>query len=140
MKRIFCFFVVGFNSKRMTLTSILGLLLLGFLAGILSSLVGIGGGIVIVPALVLIFGLTQHTAQGTTLAMLAMPVSLAAAYSYFQKGMVEWKLAVILGIGFVLGGFLGGQVAVTIPSLQIKRIFAILLLIIAAKFLFFDKK
>lgn len=69
----------------MTLNSIIGLVALGIFAGVLSSMVGIGGGIVIVPVLVLLFGLNQHTAQGTTLAMLAFPVSLAAAWTYHKR-------------------------------------------------------
>ncbi len=124
----------------MTLTSILSLILLGAAAGVLSSLVGIGGGIVIVPALVLLFNLDQHTAQGTTLAMLSLPVSFAAAYSYHQNGMVDWKIAIILGIGFVVGGFFGGRLAVNIPTLTIKKIFGLLMILIAIKFLFIDKK
>lgn len=124
----------------MTLTSILSLILLGAAAGVLSSMVGIGGGIVIVPALVLLFNLNQHTAQGTTLAMLSLPVSLAAAYSYHQKGMIDWKIAFILCIGFVIGGFFGGRIAVNIPTLTIKKIFGVLMILIAIKFLFIDKK
>lgn len=124
----------------MSMTTILGLIFLGICAGVLSSMVGIGGGIVIVPALVMIFGLSQHTAQGTTLAMLSFPVSFAAAWSYYQKGMVDWKMAMIIGAGFIVGGFFGGKLAVQIPALLIKRIFAVLMIIIALKFLFIDKK
>lgn len=113
---------------------------LGLCAGVLSSMVGIGGGIVIVPALVIFFGFNQHHAQGTTLAMLAIPVSFAAAYSYQQKGMVDWKVALLLAAGFVIGGYFGGQVAVKIPALTIKRVFAVLMILIAFKFLFIDKK
>ncbi|MEZ5047042.1 MAG: sulfite exporter TauE/SafE family protein [Chitinophagaceae bacterium] len=124
----------------MTLTSIIGIILIGLFAGILSSMVGIGGGIVIVPGLVLFIGLSQHTAQGTTLAMLSFPVSFVAAYTYHQKGMVEWKYALLLCVGFIIGGFFGSRVAVTIQPLMIKRFFAILMIIIAFKMLFIDKK
>lgn len=124
----------------MTVSSILGLVFLGLMAGFLSSMVGIGGGIVIVPSLVLLFGLTQHTAQGTTLAMLSFPVSLAGALSYHKKGMVDWKIALILGMGFVLGGLFGGKLVVDIPAGIIKKFFAVIMIIIAVKFLFFDKK
>lgn len=124
----------------MPIATILGLILVGIFAGVLSSMVGVGGGIVIVPCLVLIFGFNQHMAQGTTLAMLAIPVSAAAAYSYYQKGMLDWKVALILAGGFVIGGYFGGRVAVNIPTLLIKRVFAVLMIIIAIKFLFFDKK
>jgi len=124
----------------MSINSILGIISLGMLAGVLSSLVGIGGGIVIVPILVLMFGLSQHTAQGTTLAMLSFPVSLVAAWTYHKKGLVDWRIAMILCIGFVVGGYFGSKVAVDIPSSTIKKIFAVIMIIIAVKFLFIDKK
>jgi uncharacterized membrane protein YfcA len=124
----------------MSISTILGLIILGLCAGALSSLVGIGGGIVIVPALVGLFGLSQHTAQGTTLAMLSFPVSLVAAITYHKNGMVDWKIAGILCVGFIVGSFFVSKVAVTVPTLTIKKIFAILMIIVAVKFLFFDKK
>lgn len=124
----------------MSISAIAGLILLGIFAGVLSSLVGIGGGIVIVPILVLAFGLNQHTAQGTTLALLSFPVSLVAALTYYKKGMVDWKMAMILGVGFVIGGFFGSKVAVELPTAMIKKLFAVIMIIIAVKFLFIDKK
>lgn len=126
--------------KNMAITTILGLIAVGIFAGVLSSMVGIGGGVVIVPCLVLFFGFNQHLAQGTTLAMLAIPVSAAAAWSYYQKGMLDWKVALIIACGFVIGGYFGGRVAVNLPTITIKRIFAIIMIVLAVKFLFFDKK
>lgn len=122
------------------MSTILGLIVLGVCAGALSSLLGIGGGIVIVPALVGLFGLSQHTAQGTTLAMLSFPVSLVAAITYHKNGMVDWKIAMILCVGFIVGSFFVSKVAVTVPTLTIKKIFAVLMIIVAVKFLFIDKK
>lgn len=124
----------------MTITSVLGILLIGLIAGILSGMVGIGGGIVIVPSLVLFYGLSQHTAQGTTLAMLSLPVSMVAAYSYYQKGMVEWKTALLLCLGFVVGGYFGSRIAIGLNPLTLKRVFAVMLLLVAIKYLFIDKK
>jgi len=124
----------------MSISTILGLIILGVCAGALSSLVGIGGGIVIVPVLVGIFGLSQHTAQGTTLAMLSFPVSLVAAFTYYKNGMVDWKIAMVLCIGFVIGSFFVSKIAVSIPTLTIKKIFAVLMILVALKFLFIDKK
>ena len=124
----------------MSISTILGLIILGVFAGSLSSLVGIGGGIVIVPALVGIFCLSQHTAQGTTLAMLSFPISLVAAFTYYKNGMVDWKIAMVLCIGFVIGSFFVSKIAVSIPTLTIKKIFAVLMILVALKFLFIDKK
>ncbi len=124
----------------MTTGSVLILILIGIAAGVLSGMVGIGGGIVIVPLLVMLMGLSQQTAQGTTLAMLSFPVSFVAAYQYWQKGMVDWKMAMILCLGFVVGGFFGSRFAVSIQPLLLKRIFAVLMIVIAFKFLVIDKK
>jgi hypothetical protein len=124
----------------MTPGSIIGIIILGVAAGLLSSMVGIGGGIIIVPMLVLFFGFSQHSAQGTTLAMLSFPVSLVAAFTYWKKGMVDWKIAMILCIGFVIGGYFGSKVAVEIPANSIKKFFAIIMIVIAVKFLFFERK
>ena len=124
----------------MPLSSILGIIFLGLIAGVLSSMVGIGGGIVIVPVLVLLFGLNQHTAQGTTLAMLSFPVSLVAAWTYHKKGLVDWRIALLLCVGFVIGGYFGSRVAVDIPAQSIKRFFAVILILVAVKFLFIDKQ
>ncbi|MCC7029002.1 MAG: sulfite exporter TauE/SafE family protein [Chitinophagaceae bacterium] len=124
----------------MNATTIGGLIFIGLAAGALSGLVGIGGGIVIVPLLVMVCGLSQQTAQGTTLAMLSLPVSFVAAYTYWQKGMVEWKIALILCIGFVVGGYFGSKFAVSVSPLILKKIFAVLMIVIAIKFLFIDKK
>jgi uncharacterized membrane protein YfcA len=124
----------------MELNTIIGLVVVGLAAGVLSSMVGIGGGIVIVPCLTILFGLNQKTAQGTTLALLSLPVSLAATYSYYKSGHVDWRIALVLAIGFVVGGFFGGKFAVNVPQAIIKKGFAILMIIIAFKFLFIDKE
>ena len=118
---------------------ILGILAIGLLAGFLSSLVGIGGGVVVVPALVLIFGITQKTAQGTTLAMLSFPVALVAAYNYYKAGAVDWKIAAMLACTFMVGGFLGSKIVIGLDMSVVKKIFAVVMLIIAVKYLFFDK-
>ncbi len=115
---------------------IIGLLILGLLAGYFSGLVGIGGGIIIVPALVMIFGFTQHQAQGTTLALMIPPIGILAAISYYQKGFVDVKSAAIICIGFVLGGYLGGKMSLAIPENVLKTIFAFLLIGVGIKMLF----
>ena len=124
----------------MSITTIIGIILLGITAGFLSGLVGIGGGIVIVPLLVMIFGLSQHTAQGTTLAMLSLPVSFVGAYTYWKDGMVDWKIALLLCAGFVVGGFFGSRIAVNFSPLIVKKVFGVLMILMAIKYLFIDKK
>lgn len=118
---------------------ILGLLVIGFAAGFMSSLVGIGGGVVIVPALVIIFGLSQKMAQGTSLAMLSLPVAFIGAYNYYKEGQVNWKIALILAATFVIGGYLGSKVVLGLDTSIVKKIFAIFMIVIAVKYLFFDK-
>lgn len=118
---------------------ILGLLLVGLVAGFMSSLVGIGGGIIIVPALVLIFGMSQKMAQGTSLAMLSLPVAFVGAFNYYKEGHVNWKIALMLAATFVFGGYLGSKVALGMDMNVIKKIFAIFMIVVAVKYLFFDK-
>jgi uncharacterized membrane protein YfcA len=118
---------------------LLALLVIGFAAGFMSSLVGIGGGVVIVPALVIIFGLSQKMAQGTSLAMLSLPVAFIGAYNYYKEGQVNWKMALILAATFVIGGYLGSKVVLGLDTSIVKKIFAIFMIVIAVKYLFFDK-
>ena len=123
---------------EMNVNTILGLLAIGFGAGILSSMVGIGGGTVIVPSLVLMFAISQKMAQGTSLAMMIPPIGILAVINYYKSGYVDFKMAGILCLGFVLGGYLGSKIALQLPENLLKKIFAVYLIIIAAKYLFFD--
>jgi uncharacterized protein len=123
----------------MSVYQIIGIILIGLVAGILSSIVGIGGGIVIVPALVIGYGLSQHNAQGTSLALLSIPVTLIAAYNYHKQGMVNWQIAIILAIGFVVGGYFGSKIALGLSPQIIKRVFACIMILIAIK-LFWDTR
>ncbi len=108
-------------------------LLLGLLAGILSGLLGLGGGILLVPALVLIFGLTQHGAQGTTLALMVPPIGLLAAWTYYKQGYVDVKIAALICVGFFFGGLLGAKFATAINATLLKKLFGVALLITAVK-------
>ncbi len=118
---------------------LLGLLLVGIVAGYFSGLVGIGGGVIIVPALVLLFGFNEHMAQGTTLALLVPPIGILAVISYYQKGYVDIKTAAIICVGFVLGGFIGGKMAVGLPEALLRRVFGIVLMLLGIKMFFFNK-
>jgi uncharacterized membrane protein YfcA len=112
-------------------------LLLGLAAGIFSGLLGIGGGIIIVPVLVLLFGLSQHTAQGTTLALMVPPIGLLAAWAYYKQGFVDLKIAALICLGFFAGGLLGAEFAVGIPEPILKKIFGVVLLGVSLKMIFF---
>ncbi len=112
---------------------VVSFLLLGLLAGVLSGLLGIGGGIVIVPALVVVFGMSQHLAQGTTLALMVPPIGLLAALTYYRQGYVDVKTAALICIGFFFGGLLGAKLATGIDAVLLKRFFGIALLIAAVK-------
>lgn len=124
---------------RMDIITIIGILAVGLAAGFLSSLVGIGGGVVVVPAMVLIFGMSQKSAQGTTLAMLSFPVALVGAYQYYKAGNVDWKIAAMLALTFMVGGYLGSKLVVSLDISIVKKIFAVMMLIVAFKYLFLDK-
>lgn len=124
----------------MTLQTVILLAVIGLAAGILSGLIGIGGGIIIVPALVFVLGFSQQQAQGTSLGLLLLPVGILAVMNYYQKGFIDVKVVGIMCITFVLGGWVGSKLAISMPQDIIKKIFAIVLLLIALKMLFLDKK
>jgi len=113
------------------LDSIILYVLLGATAGVFSGLLGIGGGIILVPMLVLLVGLTQQQAQGTTLILLTAPFGLLAALTYYQSGYADLKIAAILGIGFFFGAFLGAKVATNIPNVVLQKVFGVALLLVA---------
>jgi len=117
--------------------SILLYLLLGLTAGILSGLIGIGGGIIIVPALVLFFGFSQHQAQGTTLALLVPPIGILAAWTYYRSGYVDLRIAAIVALGFFIGGLVGARFATGLSSTVLQKVFGISLLLVALKMIFF---
>ncbi len=98
-------------------------ILLGLFAGTVSGAVGIGGGVIIVPALVFLFGFTQAQAQGTTLAMLIPPIGFLAAYTYFKGGFVNIKVAAIICIGFLIGGLIGSKIAIHLPNEVLSKVF-----------------
>ncbi len=118
------------------MTDILLYLLLGLVAGTLSGLIGIGGGVIIVPALIFLFGLSQHQAQGTTLALLVPPIGLLAAWTYYTQGYVDLKIAAFVCLGFFLGGLLGAKIATGLSNVVLQKIFGGALLLIALKMLF----
>jgi len=121
----------------MDMGSVLLYLLLGLAAGVLSGLVGIGGGIIIVPALVLFFGLSQHQAQGTTLALMVPPIGILAAWTYYKHGDVDRRIAALVAAGFFLGGLIGARFATGLSNTVLEKIFGVSLLLVAVKMIFF---
>ena len=120
----------------MSTISIFLFLLLGLITGIFSGLIGIGGAIIIIPSLVLVFGMSQHMAQGTTLALMVPPIGLLAAWTYYKAGYVDFKVAALICLGFFVGGFIGARFVADIPDLLLRRIFGIVLLLAALKMIF----
>jgi hypothetical protein len=118
------------------MTNIVLYITLGLAAGALSGMIGIGGGVIIVPALVLLFGLSQQQAQGTTLAMLIPPVGVLAAYAYYRQGLVNLEIAGFICVGFFFGSFLGARIATGLSNATLEKIFGVALLAIAVKMLF----
>jgi uncharacterized membrane protein YfcA len=111
-------------------------LFLGLAAGFLSGLIGIGGGIIIIPALVFLFGLSQHQAQGTTLALMVPPIGILAAWTYYSKGFVDLKIAAFICLGFLFGGLFGARLASGLSSDVLEKVFGVALLLIALKMIF----
>jgi uncharacterized membrane protein YfcA len=106
-------------------------IVLGLVAGVLSGLLGIGGGIIIVPALIILFGLSQQQAQGTTLALMIPPIGLLAAWTYYNHGYVDLKIAGFICLGFFVGGFFGAKLATGISTQVLQKIFGVALLLTA---------
>jgi len=123
----------------MSTTTILILLCIGLFAGLLSSVIGIGGGIVIVPALVFLLLMDQKMAQGTSLALLLPPVGIFAVINYYKAGYVDLKVAGILIVAFVAGSLVGSKFALGLPESVIKKVFGAFLMLVSVKYLFFSK-
>ncbi len=108
-------------------------ILTGLLVGVLGGMVGVGGGIILIPILVYFFGFSQHMAQGTSTAMLLPPIGILAAWTYYKNGMVDVKVTALLCAGFVLGGLFGAQFAVAMPKEILRRSFGCILFGISLK-------
>lgn len=120
----------------MTVTQLIILMIIGILSGLLAGVFGVGGAIIVIPALVFILGLSQHDAQGTSLAFMLPPVGILATWNYWKAGHVNWKFALVLSLTFVVGAYLGSQLSVNISDKILRRIFGVLLIIMALKMIF----
>tara|TARA_Y100000815_G_scaffold218269_1_gene203735 strand:- start:158 stop:589 length:432 start_codon:yes stop_codon:yes gene_type:complete len=136
--QIFYIYLWGLISKKtnMTITTIIILIIIGLLAGILSGIVGIGGGLIMIPMMILFLGLSQHQAQGTSLAVMLPPIGILAAMNYYKAGFIEWKFALIIATTFIIGGYFGSKFAVSVSAAVLQKIFGVVLLVAAIKMIF----
>jgi len=111
------------------------LIVIGIITGVMAGMLGIGGAIIMIPALVLFMGISQQTAQGTSLAVMLPPIGILAAYNYYKAGQVNIKFAIVLAVFFLVGSYFGSKMALTLPQPLLKKIFGVLLLLVAAKML-----
>ena len=123
---------------NLTIMMVIILLLIGLFSGALSGMVGVGGGIVIVPALVFFLAFSQKEAQGTSLGILLLPVGILGVIQYYKQGQVDWRVVLIVSLAFLAGNYFGSKLALTLPDKTLKKIFAIVLIFVAIKILFID--
>ena len=120
------------HNQRMAILAIL----IGIATGIVSGLIGLGGGIFIVPALVFVFKMSQHEAQGTSLATLLLPIGLFGFWEYYRNGHVDLRIAALVAFGFAIGVYAGGRWAQDVPDLVLRRVFAATLFVISIRMWF----
>jgi len=120
----------------MSFSTCIILIVIGLLAGILSGLVGVGGGIVMIPLLIMFLGLTQHQAQGTALFAMLPPIGILAAMNYYKEGFVKWEYAAVIALTFVVGGYFGSKLAISLPDQTVRKVFGVIMLIGAIKLIF----
>jgi len=120
----------------MTIQTILILAATGLMAGILSGFVGVGGGIIIVPSLVFLLGMSQHSAQGTSLFVLCLPVVFLALFNYWKEGQVNWKFGLIIAITFFIGGFVGSKLSLKLSPSLVQIIFGLIMAYVSFRLLF----
>lgn len=111
------------------------LILIGLFAGVFGGFVGLGGGVIMIPALVYILGMSQHAAQGTSLAVMLPPIGILAAYNYWKAGELNMNYAMIIAASFIIGGYFGSKFALQMPVAMMKKIFAFALIIMAVNML-----
>jgi hypothetical protein len=117
----------------MTLQTVIILLTIGIFAGLLSGFVGVGGGVVIVPALVFFLGLTQHQAQGTSLFILVLPVGILAVMNYSKTSNINWTYGIIIALAFIIGGYLGSKLSLKLSPSIVKLAFGIIMAFVSIK-------
>lgn len=116
--------------------TIIILVIIGLIAGILGGFVGVGGGIIVVPALIFFLGMNQFQAQGTSLAMMLPPIGLLAVLNYAKNDNLNWKYAFILAGAFIIGGFFGSKLSLSLSPQLVKKAFGVLMIVAALKLIF----
>ncbi len=119
----------------MTVSTIIILSIIGILTGIFSGLLGVGGGLIMIPMFVFFLGFSQHMAQGMSLAVMLPPVTLLAVWNYHKAGEIDWKIALIVAILFMIGGFFGSKIALKIDQQLLKKIFGFFIILVGLKML-----
>lgn len=122
----------------MSIETVMLLITIGLAAGVLSGMVGVGGGIIVVPALVIFLGFSQHEAQGTSLGLLLLPVGILAVINYYNKGFIDIRVVAIMSVAFVLGGWLGSKLSLSLPQDTVRKVFAIVLFYTAFRMMGWD--
>jgi uncharacterized protein len=120
----------------MSASTLIIILIIGVITGVTAGMLGIGGAIIMIPALVFFLGFSQQMAQGTSLAVMLPPIGIFATYNYWKAGQVDFKVALILAVMFIIGSYFGSKIALSIPQPILKKIFGVLLLLVAARMLF----
>lgn len=120
----------------MEMNTLILLILIGLMAGILGGFIGVGGGIIVVPAMIYFMGMGQHTAQGTSLAMMLPPIGLLAVWNYHKEGAVDMMAAMILAIGFIIGGYLGSKLSLRLDETKVKFVFGLFMVLVAIRMTF----
>jgi uncharacterized protein len=120
----------------MDLSTIVILVIIGLLSGLLSGVIGIGGGLIMIPLMMMILGMDQLTAQGTSLAVMLPPIGILATYNYYNSGNLKIDYAIIIASTFVVGGYFGSKLALSLPINSLRLIFGILMLLVSLKMIF----
>ncbi|HLV52478.1 MAG TPA: sulfite exporter TauE/SafE family protein [Cryomorphaceae bacterium] len=124
----------------MDFNTLLILIAIGLLAGLLSGFIGVGGGIIIVPALVYLLGLSQHGAQGTSLVLMLPPIGILAAYNYYRAGEVDIPYAIVIGLAFIVGGYFGSKISLKLSPHVVKFVFGLLMLYVSIRMIWASYK
>ncbi|WP_345003678.1 sulfite exporter TauE/SafE family protein [Snuella lapsa] len=119
----------------MTTSTIITLIVIGLLTGIFSGLLGVGGGLIMIPMFVFFLGFSQHAAQGMSLAVMLPPVTFLAVRNYYKAGVIDWKIALIVAVLFIIGGYFGSKIALNLNQQTLKKVFGVFVIIAGVKML-----